>query len=208
WAVPALLAVVVAEGFRAHPGTIAGAGGVLLTWAHLLPAALWAGMLFYTVRAAVAWRADPAAVRCLVGLYAKAAAWLFALVVGTGVISALVLVPAGDLFTTGYGRVLVVKAALVAAAAALAVAGRVGRGRARATLAVAAAAGTVPTLTARGCGPGCLVAPVRWAHGHNLLTIRAAPDRYPGGTATLDIPWPPQPGDALLRQVTAALRAT
>src|SRR6266702_678261 len=91
WAAAPLLAVVVAEGFRAHPESIAGAGGVLLTWAHLLPAALWAGMLFYTVRAAIAWRADPAAIRSLIRLYAGAAAWLFAVVIATGAVSALAL---------------------------------------------------------------------------------------------------------------------
>jgi len=165
WAAVPLLAVVVAEGFRAHPQSIAGAGGVLLTWAHLLPAALWAGMLFYTVRAAIAWRADPAAVRALVRLYARAAAWLFVLVIGTGIVSALVLVPLGDLFTTGYGRVLVIKAALVGLAAALALTGRLwlrraprpGAGPALATrlesgtlAAVLAAAGLLAALPAPG----------------------------------------------------------
>jgi len=124
WSVPPLLAVVAAEGFRAHPQSIVPVGGALLTWAHLLPAALWAGMLLYTVRTAIAWRADPSAVRRLIGVYARAAAWLFAAVVATGLASAMVLVPVGDLLTTGYGRVLVVKAALVAVAAALALAGR------------------------------------------------------------------------------------
>ena len=302
WAAAPLLAVVVAEGFRAHPESIAGAGGVLLTWAHLLPAALWAGMLFYTVRAAIAWRADPTAVRGLVRLYARAAAWLFALVIGTGIVSALVLVPLGDLFTTGYGQVLVIKAALVGAAAALALTGRLwlrrtprpGAGPALATrlesgtltavlaaaallaalpppsqpgqplpfpppasgpvvpaggragevgiygaasagqivlylftpsrdasgddtagqeqipasLTLAAPGGSTRTLAARGCGAGCLVAPVRWADGQNLLTIRAAPHGFTGGTATLAIPWPPRPGGTLLRRVAAVLRAT
>ncbi len=125
WAVVPLLAVVGAEGLRAHPESIVPAGGAMLTWAHLLAAALWTGMLLYVVRAAVAWRAGPAAVRGLVRLYARAAAWLFAIVVATGVVSALLLVqPLSDLLTTGYGRVLIVKAALVAAAAALALAGR------------------------------------------------------------------------------------
>ena len=125
WAVVPLLAVVAAEGLRAHPETVVPAGGALLTWAHLLAAALWAGMLFYVVRAAIAWRADPGAVRGLIALYARAAAWLFAVVAATGVVSALVLVqPLGDLLTTAYGRVLILKAALVAAAAALALAGR------------------------------------------------------------------------------------
>src|SRR5216684_1142290 len=125
WAVLPLAAVVAAEGMRAHPESVVPAGGALLTWAHLVAAALGAGMLFYVVRAAIAWRADPGAVRGLIRLYARAAAWLFAVVVITGLVSALVLVrPLGDLITTGYGRVLLIKAALVAVAAALALAGR------------------------------------------------------------------------------------
>ena len=124
WAVPPLLAVIVAEGLRAHPESVVPAGGALLTWAHLLAAALWAGMLLYVVRAGLAWRASPAAVHGLVRAYARVAAWLFGLVVATGVIEALLLIPLSDLFSTGYGRVLVIKAALVGSAAALAVAGR------------------------------------------------------------------------------------
>jgi len=82
-------------------------------------------MLFYVVRAGLAWRADPGAVRGLIGLYARprrgCSPWWWS--------------PAwsppwcwcsrlGDLLTTGYGRVLLIKAGLVAAAHALAVAGR------------------------------------------------------------------------------------
>jgi copper transport protein len=163
--------VVVAEGLRAHPENVAGAGGAVLTWAHLLAAALWAGMLLYVVRTAIAWRDHPGSVRALVRLYARVAAWLFALVVVTGLVAALILVrPLGDLFTTGYGQVLLVKMALVGTAAALAVAGRrwlrhrpaPGAGPARATraesgtlagvLAVAALLSTLvaPSLTASG----------------------------------------------------------
>lgn len=120
-----LLTVVGAEGFRAHPQGVVPVGGAMLTWAHLLPAAMWAGMLYYTVRAAVAWRSDPAAVRRLVRWYSLAAAWLFTIVVVTGVVTALVLVPVGSLLTTAYGWVLIAKAALVAVAASLAVAGRI-----------------------------------------------------------------------------------
>jgi copper transport protein len=119
-----LALVAGAEGFRAHPERVIPVGGALLTWAHLVPAALWTGMLCYTVRAALAWRADPAAMRRLVGLYSRAAGWLFAVTVLTGLTSALVLVPIDSLLTTGYGRVLIVKAALVAVAAGLAVRGR------------------------------------------------------------------------------------
>jgi copper transport protein len=62
--------------------------------------------------------------RNLMRLYATAAAWLFTILVITGVISALVLVPLRSLLTTTYGRVLIVKAVLVAVAACMAVAGR------------------------------------------------------------------------------------
>ncbi|MDA8318980.1 MAG: copper resistance protein CopC [Actinomycetota bacterium] len=297
WAVIPLLAVVAAEGLRAHPDSVVPAGGAMLTWAHLLAAALWTGMLFYVVRAALAWRADPAAVRGLIGLYARAAAWLFAVVVVTGVISALVLVqPLSDLVTTGYGRVLIIKSVLVAVAAALALAGRLwlrrrpepGAGPALAsrveagTLAgvlavaallstfaapsLAAAGGALPfpppasgplvplggragevgiygtasagqivlnlaapqengagapqftvsvtlagrhgtaaALPVRGCGPGCFVAPARWARGENLVTIRAAASGWTGGTTSLNVPWPPAAGEPLLRRALAAL---
>jgi copper transport protein len=124
-AVLPLLGVVAAEGVRAHPESIIPVVGALITYCHLLPAAIWAGMLFYVLRAAMAWRYHPADMRSLIRLYATAAAWLFTILVITGVISALVLVPLHSLLTTTYGRVLIVKAVLVAVAACLAVAGRV-----------------------------------------------------------------------------------
>ncbi len=297
WAVVPLLAVVGAEGLRAHPENVAGAGGAVLTWVHLLAAALWAGMLLYVVRAAIEWREDPGAVRALVRLYARVAAWLFALVVVTGLVAALVLVqPLSDLVTTGYGRVLLVKAALVGVAALLALAGRrwlrhrpaPGAGPALATrlesgtlagvLAVAALLstlaapslagsggalpfpppasgpvvplggragevgiyatasagqivldlatpeengaqeprftvamtlagphGTARALPVRGCGQGCEVAAARWARGDNLLTLRVTAAGWTGGTASLDVPWPPASGTALLRRALAAM---
>lgn len=120
-----LLAVVLAESLRAHPEGLLPLAGALLTICHLLPAVIWAGMLVYVLRAAVAWHADPPAMKGLVRLYANAAAWLFAVVVITGVLSALLVIPISSLLTTDYGRFLVLKAALVAVAAGLAVAGRV-----------------------------------------------------------------------------------
>jgi copper transport protein len=125
-----LLAVVLAEAIRAHPEGVIPVGGALLSVVHVLPAVMWAGMLVYTLRAAIAWREDPAAVRGLVRLYANAAVWLFAVVVLTGVVSALVLVPLGSLLSTGYGIMVIVKAVLVAAVAAAAIAGRAWLGRA------------------------------------------------------------------------------
>jgi copper transport protein len=125
WSVLPLLAVVAAEGVRAHPEGIIPVVGALITYCHLLPAAMWAGTLLYVLRAAIAWRQHPAEMRDLVRLYAIAGGWLFALVAITGVISALVLVPLRSLLTTTYGRVLIVKVVLVAVAACLAVAGQV-----------------------------------------------------------------------------------
>jgi copper transport protein len=141
WSWLPLTAVLVAEGIRAHPETIIPVVGALITYCHLIPAAMWAGMLLYTLRVAIAWRGHPDEMRGIVRLYGTAAAWLLATLVITGVISALVLVPLSSLLTTTYGIVLIVKAALVAAVAGLAVAGRVwlnrrpepGAGPARAT---------------------------------------------------------------------------
>lgn len=43
-----------------------------------------------------------------------------------------------------------------------------------------------------------------WARGDNLVTIRAtATGGWAGGTASLDVPWPPAPAAAALRQVRA-----
>lgn len=124
WSWLPLTAVIVAEGVRAHPETIVPVVGALITYCHLLPAAMWAGMLLYMLRVAVLWRHHPDDMRGLIRQYAAAAAWLFATVVVTGVISALVLVPLGSLLTTTYGIVLIVKAAVIAVAAGFALAGR------------------------------------------------------------------------------------
>ncbi len=119
-----LSGVVLAEGLRSHPEGVVPVAGAFVTYCHLLPAVVWAGMLFYAVRAAVAWRHHPAAAQGIVGLYATAAAWLFAVVVITGIVSALVLVPLGSLLTTAYGLFLTAKAVIVCVAAGLAMAGR------------------------------------------------------------------------------------
>jgi copper transport protein len=126
WSVAPLLGVVLAEGIRAHPEGMIPAAGALLSYCHLLPAVLWAGMLAYTARAAIAWRAHPESARGLFRLYGTAAAWLFGVVVVTGAISAILLVPLSSLLTTSYGRFLIVKAALAAVAAALALVSRAG----------------------------------------------------------------------------------
>jgi putative copper export protein len=123
-AIALLCGVVIAEGIRSHPEGVVPAAGALVTYCHVFPAVLWAGMLIYAVRTALAWRKHPAAAQGIIKLYATAAAWLFALVVISGVISVLVLVPLGSLFTTTYGLFLVAKTAVVGIATGAAVAGR------------------------------------------------------------------------------------
>jgi copper transport protein len=56
--------------------------------------------------------------------YARLALWVFLVVITTGTVSGLLLVPLTDLFGTGYGRVLVVKLTLVAVATGLALTAR------------------------------------------------------------------------------------
>jgi copper transport protein len=124
-----LLVIVLAESMRAHPEGLIPMAGALLTICHLLPAALWVGMLTYVLRTAVAWRSEPPAARALIKLYGNAAAWLFAVVVLTGLASALLLVPLHSLLTTSYGWFLIVKSALVAVVAGLALAGRIALSR-------------------------------------------------------------------------------
>ena len=141
-AAPLLCGVILAEGIRSHPEGVVPVGGALLACCHVTPALLWAGMLAYALRAALAWRHDPAAARGIIRLYATAAAWLFGAVVVTGLIAALVLVPLGSLFTTAYGLFLVAKAAVVCVAACLAMAGRRWLGR-------SSVSGTRPGLATR-----------------------------------------------------------
>lgn len=124
WGAVLLAGVVLAEGIRSHPEGVIPVAGALVTYCHLLPALLWAGMLAYALRTGIAWRGYPVAAQGIIRLYATAAAWLFALVVITGIVSALVLVPLHSLLTTAYGGFLIAKAVIVCGAAGLAVAGR------------------------------------------------------------------------------------
>ncbi|MGW2619750.1 CopD family protein [Streptomyces sp. NPDC001500] len=119
-----LTAVVLAEALRAHPPTehtpLVGSG---LTVVHLTSSALWAGGLPAVLRTLRRWD-GAAAGAALLGLYARAAAVLFAAVTATGLLSSLRRMPAGaapDLLTsTAYGRVLLAKVLVVGAVALLA----------------------------------------------------------------------------------------
>lgn len=124
WVWVAASVVVVAEGLRAHPQAFLPGWGALATTVHLGAAAVWVGGLVYVVRCAVCWRSAPTAGWAVLGSYARLAAWLFAAVVSTGVVSALVVVPLSSITSTGYGRWLLVKLGLVAAVSGCALAGR------------------------------------------------------------------------------------
>ena len=124
WALLPLLVVVAAEGWRSHAQTAVRGWGALMTGAHLAAAATWVGALVATTLAVLAWRHEPAAVRWVLSSYMRLALWTFVVVIGTGIASALVLLPLSDVFTTDYGRVLLVKLGLVVTATALALTAR------------------------------------------------------------------------------------
>jgi len=124
WAALPLAVVAAAEGLRAHANVAAPGWGALLTGVHLAAAAVWAGTLLHLVRAVIAWRRQPPAVRWVLAGYLRLAAWVFVVVVATGVVSALLLVPLSALGTTTYGQVLLIKLAVVALAVGLAFSAR------------------------------------------------------------------------------------
>ncbi|MCD7437964.1 CopD family protein [Streptomyces lincolnensis] len=130
-----LAAVIVAEALRAHPApedtALVGSG---LTLVHLTCASLWTGGLVYALRTLRHWRSSPTAGAALLGLYARVAAVLLAVITATGVWSSLRRMPSGtileQLTATAYGRALLAKVLLVAAVAALALWARIRLGRA------------------------------------------------------------------------------
>ncbi|WIX79229.1 copper resistance protein CopC [Amycolatopsis carbonis] len=131
WAAVPLSVVVVAEGLRSHANVATPGWGALLTSVHLAAVAIWVGALTHVARAVLAWRRERPAVRWVLAGYVRLAAWVFALVVTSGVVSALLLVPVSALLTTTYGQVLLIKLALVIVAAGLAVIARLAARRGR-----------------------------------------------------------------------------
>jgi copper transport protein len=124
WAVLPLAVVAVTEGLRSHANVAAPGWGAVLTGVHLAAVAVWVGALLQVVRAALAWRREPPAVRWVLSGYARLAAWVFVVVIGTGTITALLLVPLSAVLTSTYGQVLLIKLALVAVVAGVALAAR------------------------------------------------------------------------------------
>ncbi|MFI5726187.1 CopD family protein [Streptomyces cyaneofuscatus] len=119
------LAVVIgAEAIRAHPEAYSPEIGAALTVVHLTAASLWAGGLLYVLRTMWLWRGSPVAARALLGRYARLAIWLYVALAATGTASTLRRLPLDVVFTSAYGRTLLVKLALMAVVSALAVAAR------------------------------------------------------------------------------------
>ncbi len=117
-------AVLIAEGWRSHANVTVPVWGGLLAGIHLTAAATWAGALAQVVVAAIAWRQSKGSLRTLFANYARLAVWVFATVVVTGALSALVLVPLAAWTDTTYGRLLLVKVGLVLVVAGLALTAR------------------------------------------------------------------------------------
>lgn len=290
WTVAPLLVVAVAEGLRSHANVAASGWGAVLTGVHVAAVAVWIGALVHVARAALAWRRHTAAVRWLLFTYARMAAWVFAVVIATGALSAVLLVPLPLVLTTTYGHVLLVKLGLVAVAAGVALTARrvlrrdrlghvatlvrvegavlVGVLAVSGVLVSTPPAGSQPptppaprgpvlpvgtmagqigvsaaasdgqlvvrlstpqrgdayaaqpvqdyTLSGQlvdqtplvfgGCGTGCFVAPVSWRNGDNVLSLRIAADGWRGGTVSMLLPWPMQPGGDDLARAVRALR--
>ena len=116
--------VAVLEGLRAHPDAVLPGWGAALVTVHLIAAAIWVGALIHVIRVAFARRRAGQAARAIIVAYARIALWLAIVVVTAGTLSALVVIPLGELPTvlpgTAYGRWLIAKLALVALALAIA----------------------------------------------------------------------------------------
>ncbi|MCM2387789.1 CopD family protein [Streptomyces sp. CWNU-1] len=122
-AVPLAL-VIVAEAIRAHPEQYSPEFGAALTVCHLTAASLWAGGLLYVLRALRLRQPNRADAKAVLAGYARLAAWLLAALAVTGTLSTLRRLPTDVVLDTAYGRVLIVKVALVAVACALALVAR------------------------------------------------------------------------------------
>ena len=120
----ALLAVPVAEGFRAHPQVQAGGVGVAVIAVHLSAVAVWVGALLYVIRVGIGLRRKGLKAVPVVRAYARMAMALFLVVFATGTLAALIVIPwddwSGALFETSYGRWLLVKLGFVMLVVALA----------------------------------------------------------------------------------------
>lgn len=114
----------IAWAARSHPGAAAGVAGVVADAAHLAGGAVWTGMLMFLVLDL--WRGrqgEP--VLGVARRYARVALWAVLLLAGAGLVSAVsLLTSVSELWSTAYGRLIVLKVALFLAAVTLAAAAR------------------------------------------------------------------------------------
>lgn len=127
WTTIVLLAVPVAEGFRAHPADNT-MWGVLFTAVHLIAVAVWVGALFKVILVAKSLRAAGRPAGPVFADYSRWAVGLFALVVLSGVASGVALASPGEVASalghTRWGWLMLLKLVMVVAVAGLAVAAR------------------------------------------------------------------------------------
>ena len=116
WVGVPLLVVVAGEGLRAHPHSDSPVWGTALTVTHLLSVAIWVGALLHVLRAAHRWRGRIGWTRLLVYDYARISMFLVVLVITTGTLEAVLVLPSmSSLIDTTYGLVLLGKLLLVLA---------------------------------------------------------------------------------------------
>ncbi len=178
-----LLAVVAAEGRRSHLHEIGGGAGLALLVVHLAAAAIWVGALWHVVAVAWRWRGHRAAAHRVLAEYGRLALALLLVVTVTGAVSAIVALPrASALVTSGYGRLLVGKMALVVAVVGCAL---VARWRVRLTSPLRPGPGEAP-------GPGRAARAERLLLGGVLaVTAVLVSVAVPGAAQTVALPPPP-----------------
>jgi copper transport protein len=190
-----LVAVVIAEGFRAHPHADNPIWGTALTVAHLLAVAVWIGALIHVLRAAHQWHGQPGPTRLLVYDYSRLALVLVLLVIATGTLAAVIVLPSlAALVDTTYGLVLVVKLALVAAVVVIAALARRRLGR---------------SLHSRGVPPlGRMMRAEATVLVAVLATTAVLVSVAPAGPASTDLAAPPPPVGVVVPAGTLAGQIT
>ncbi|WP_345945128.1 CopD family protein [Streptomyces albus subsp. chlorinus] len=120
WAAVPLAGVIAGEAQRAHPEADTPALGIALTLVHLTSTVLWTGGLVHVLRTMRVWRlwhGEPGAARALLAAYARRAFWLLTALCATGTVSTLRKLPSlspDAVASSAWGRILVVKLAVVA----------------------------------------------------------------------------------------------
>jgi len=120
-----LVAAVFVEGFRGHAALRGPSWAPVVDAIHFLAAAVWVGALGQLARVAWSWRKRPDLVRAGVTAYVRPAVWLAVVVLASGLGTGLAIFDSvSEVVDTAYGRVLLVKGALVLIALVMAATGR------------------------------------------------------------------------------------